>query len=124
MSILIRDIPMPNNCEECQFNRLDPTGEILLCDLTLFAVSWAEKERPFDCPLIEVPTPHGRLIDADALDADTTKRYCEDCDRRKGMKNGKYKTLYAIGDVPCRACSIGDMMDEIANAPTIIESEE
>lgn len=29
--------------------------------------------RPDWCPLIEVPTPHGRLIDADALIADLVK---------------------------------------------------
>ena len=66
MSVLIKGMEMPKSCDKCQFNRLDPTGEILLCDLTLFAVSWDEKERPFDCPLISVPD-HGRLVDADAL---------------------------------------------------------
>ena len=31
----------------------------------------------FNCPLIEVPEPHGRLIDADALVEDL-KRQCEE----------------------------------------------
>ena len=64
MGVYVNGMKMPTSCEECQFNRLDPTGEILLCDLTLFAVSWAEKERPFDCPLIEVPEQkHGKWIE-------------------------------------------------------------
>lgn len=27
----------------------------------------SDKERLYDCPLVEIPTPHGRLIDADKL---------------------------------------------------------
>lgn len=60
-----------------------------------------------------------RLIDADALIGDVTERYCKDCNRRKGIKNGVIKTLYEIGEVPCRACSLDDMKDTLENAPTI-----
>ena len=60
-----------------------------------------------------------RLIDADALIADIEKRYCKDCERRKGVKGGKVRMLYEIGEAPCRACGTMDAMDEIDNAPTI-----
>ena len=80
--------------------------------------------RPDWCPLIEVPTPHGRLIDADALESKIRKQYCEDCDRRKGIKNGKMRFCYEIGDAPCRACSVDDMCAELDDAPTVIEAEE
>ena len=60
-----------------------------------------------------------RLIDADALLDEVIERYCKDCDRRKGIKSGKYRVVYNIGDVPCRACSTDDMKDELENAPTI-----
>ena len=60
-----------------------------------------------------------RPIDADALMEETMERYCNDCERRKGVKNGKWKIVYSIGDVPCRACGTGDMIDELENAPTI-----
>lgn len=60
-----------------------------------------------------------RLIDADALIQDAMERYCKDCERRKGIKNGKLKIVYSIGDAPCRACGTGDMIDELENAPTI-----
>ena len=60
-----------------------------------------------------------RQIDADALIADMTNRYCMDCVKRKGMRNGKLKFVYAIGDTPCRACGVGDAIDDIENAPTI-----
>lgn len=62
-----------------------------------------------------------RLIDANALINEAMERYCSDCERRKGVKNGKWKIVYSIGDVPCRACGIGDMIDELEDAPTIEE---
>lgn len=60
-----------------------------------------------------------RLIDADALLYEIVKRYCDNCDRRMGIKNGKRKVIYEIGDVPCRVCRIDDAVTEIDNAPTI-----
>ena len=60
-----------------------------------------------------------RTIDADAL-IDNIKTFrCIDCERRKGMKNGKLKFLYEIGGVPCRACDVADMIDTIDEAPTV-----
>lgn len=72
MSVLVKSITMPKNCNECPFYRywdemasscevFDETKWIDDCDM--------KKERHPDCPLIEVP-PHGRLIDADALAKD------------------------------------------------------
>lgn len=60
-----------------------------------------------------------RLIDADALIDKAIERYCENCDKRKGIKNGKWKIVYQIGDAPCRACDVDDMKCEIEDAPTI-----
>ena len=52
-----------------------------------------------------------RLIDADETVKYLREFRCEDCDRRKGMKNGKICFCYEIGDAPCRACDIGDTID-------------
>ncbi len=60
-----------------------------------------------------------RPIDADAFVERYRKLYCEDCDRRKGMKNGKMKFVYPIGGAPCRACEVDDMLDAVDDAPTI-----
>ena len=60
-----------------------------------------------------------RMIDADALIDEVMERYCEDCNKRKGLKNGKWRVVYSVGDAPCRACGIDDMMDEMDSAPTI-----
>ena len=60
-----------------------------------------------------------RLIDADALMDEMFERYCKECDKRKGIKNGKYRIIYEVGDAPCRACEIDDMKSELEEAPTI-----
>lgn len=60
MSVLVRGMEMPKSCEECELLIKKGIGEF--CQ---FAT--VETVRPKDCPLVEVPTPHGRLIDADAL---------------------------------------------------------
>ncbi len=59
-----------------------------------------------------------RLTDADALIDDIRDRYCKDCNKRKGIKRGKYRIIYEIGEAPCKACGVGDMLDELENAPT------
>lgn len=60
-----------------------------------------------------------RLIDADALIDDLMERYCKECNKRKGIKNGKYRIIYEIGGVPCRACEVDDVKAELEEAPTI-----
>ena len=57
-------------------------------------------------------------IDCDAFLSSVNKRYCEDCLRRKGVKNGKYQVLYEIGGAACRACWVADMIDEVYDFPT------
>lgn len=60
-----------------------------------------------------------RLIDADSLIDDLMERYCKECNKRKGIKNGKYRIIYEIGGVPCRACEVDDVKAELEEAPTI-----
>ena len=63
-----------------------------------------------------------RLIDADATVKYLREFRCADCDRRKGLKNGKVRFCYEIGDAPCRACDIGDTIEYFLDediSPTI-----
>ena len=60
-----------------------------------------------------------RYIDADALIDDLMERYCKECNKRKGIKNGKYRIIYEIGEAPCRACEVDDVKAELEEAPTI-----
>lgn len=59
-----------------------------------------------------------RLIDADALIDDLMVRYCKECNKRRGIKNGKYRIIYEIGEAPCRACEVDDVKAELEEAPT------
>lgn len=58
-----------------------------------------------------------KYISVEAFTASVQERYCKDCDRRKGMKRGKLKIVYAIGDATCRSCGIMDMLDEAEDFP-------
>ena len=49
-------------------------------------------------------------IDRNTFLAKKREWYCQNCDRRK---NSKGKLVYEIGDAPCRACDIGDILDAI-----------
>lgn len=60
-----------------------------------------------------------RLIDADALIDELTQRCCKNCIKRMGIKNGKQRMIYEIGDAPCRACEVDDIKAELDDAPTI-----
>ncbi len=82
MSILIKGMKMPKNCESCQFRR---------CISDLFMFGWvgcqldagiAKKEsfkgRHPDCPLVEVKAPHGRLGDLDKIEDEIAQLLSED----------------------------------------------
>ena len=64
-----------------------------------------------------------RLIDVDAFIREIRKIYCEDCARRKGIKNGKMRFCYEIGGVPCRACDIEDVLDALDDYTPTIQPE-
>lgn len=52
-------------------------------------------------------------ISKDAFVAQQRKQYCVNCERRKGTKNGERIFVYEIGEAPCRACDIEDMIDAV-----------
>ena len=103
MSVLI-DMDMPKVCNECPF----------CCNPSYFAYAWCELlQQNFDmdesynkvadfCPITEVPTPHGRLIDADEL---------------------KSKFRHGNGDDDADSAWISTIRRFITQADTIIEAE-
>lgn len=64
MSILIKGREMPECCDECVFMEIQDNGfgNDYIC-----SISKEDVDGVCDCPLIEIPDGHGRLIDADAL---------------------------------------------------------
>ena len=53
MSILIKGMEMPESCDTCFLSKWDTCNERFYCMFD-------------DCPLVEVPAPHGDLIDIDS----------------------------------------------------------
>ena len=60
MSVLIKGMGMPEDCFSC------PLKEEGFCNITN-AYAGEINERNSDCPLVELPEHHGRLIDADEM---------------------------------------------------------
>ena len=76
MSVLIKGMEMPKNCIECRFRQYE------YCDLQrqdVYAVNIMDYalslERHPSCPLIEIPTPHGDLVDRDAMIAEYDRQH-------------------------------------------------
>ena len=64
MSVIIKGMEMPKNCVECKLSdHISPT------ECPIYSIEKGDywDKRYKYCPLVEIP-PHGRLIDADALD--------------------------------------------------------
>ena len=104
MSILVKGMKMPRDCCDCPCHN----GENGRCQI---AKEVTGGKRPYDCPLIEVPTPHGRLIDPDKLYEVISLNY-KDLDSTEDFMG--------IGYDHC----IGDTLIVIRQASTIIEAED
>ena len=69
MSILIEGMNLPKSCDNCDLIQFDDEGLEAHCPLSPY-YRWCGTPpdyRPEGCPLVEIRTPHGRLIDADEL---------------------------------------------------------
>ena len=68
MSVLIRGMEMPKGCIGCPFKDIG-MHTMTQCMLVAGWVKYADDGNgiPDACPLVEVPTPHGRLVDADEV---------------------------------------------------------
>lgn len=98
MSLLIKGMNMPKHCGECGID---------WCHIWHRAENPTEK-RPPDCPLSEVPTPHGDLIDIETV----RKNLVEELQRNKDPF--PYQSYYP---------SWNDAVIAMLSAPTIIQEE-
>lgn len=62
MGVYIKGMDMPKDCTECELIYNDHFGYPRCCISGLLSINGRTKR---DCPLTEVPEPHGRLIDGD-----------------------------------------------------------
>ena len=95
--IVPRDKPKRCTRPKCRFMDRDTL------DCRLQGKSWESFEEQYEhCPLIEIPTPHGRLIDI------------------KSVEDGKF---HAVGN-DCQRWWNDALESVIDNAPTVIEAED
>jgi len=70
MSILIKGLIMPSCCDGCTFSDWSNLHQTASCKLHDYDQCFADHSREYTdkradfCPLVEIPEPHGRLIDA------------------------------------------------------------
>ena len=99
MGVLIEDMEMPKKGSWVTL-RVFPDGQC-------FLYSWCGNDFDFMEHLTAVPaTPHGRLIDADAV-IDLVMQYCPDDD----------------GVCSKAGADLRELLDEIENMPTVIPAE-
>ena len=108
--ILIKNMEMPTCCDDCF--ALDDSGDYPCClishDQRGYTFRTDIRTMP-SCPLIEVPTPHGRLIDADALEEKCHRLSQDEWNKSTGASWGyAYATFES----------------DVEDAPTIIEAED
>lgn len=99
MSVLVKGMKMPTGCDDCPLYGID-----MRCNIT-YTPNYTDGrfvERLGNCPIVDVPAPRSRLIDADAL---TDNWYYASAALRPD-------------DVKKVVC-----LDDIDNVPTIIEAE-
>lgn len=69
MSVIIKGMKMPKSCDSCDLIQFDDEELEAHCPLSPY-YRWCGTPpdyRPEGCLLVEVPTPHGRLIDENEL---------------------------------------------------------
>lgn len=104
MSVLIKGMEMPENCFECPLNTdYVMCGYYEMCDKTAKTLESDYDRRPDACPLVEVSTPHGDLIER--------KEICL-TDFEIAMCDGDYKDGMKM------------LLEKIESAPTIIPADE
>lgn len=101
MDLIIKGMDMPKSCFECRFYQSDMD----YCEATGTDYPFLEEVKLKDCPLVEVPPHHGRLIDADKVLSEIREIVKADTERGK--------ITFAV-----------DIFRPINNAPTIIDAEE
>lgn len=98
-SVLIKNMEMPERCGQC-FLRVGNCKQRIYME-----------QRPKNCPLVEIPTPHGRLGDLDKL-WDRMYNYID---------NEGAKMPFGDNDFMIHRDSACELIED---APTVIEGSE
>lgn len=106
MSVIIKGMQMPKDCFSC------PLKEEGFCNITNAYAAQIYK-RNSDCPLVELPEHHGKLIDVDEMKLNLTMGDdCNTCD--EDWKHCQYDREY----------SKMDFCGWIDDQPIVVEAED
>ena len=93
MSFIIKGIDIPKTCRQCPCcgdNGLVGMQRDYFCAALDCAPSIDELDQKLtDCPFVEIPTPHGRLIDADRFLEWLKEFHPNDVVIMSGVKNAR-----------------------------------
>ena len=104
MSMIVKGMEMPKNCAGCP----------ICCGLPYQHRD--EKGRRPDCPLVEISTPHGRLIDLDKFKSDYGMNdECAKCDKELRGSVRECETNFSYRKM--------DFCGWLDDADTVIEAE-
>lgn len=95
MGIYIKGMKMPHDCEVCPCLQYFPVGTFA-CGVTHTMIGIGDKLK--NCPLVEVPTPHGDLIDRKKLLENAGGVYTARPDEAQKIQHEINKVLFAIQD--------------------------
>ena len=115
MSVIIKGMKLPKNCDNCDLIQFDDEGLEAHCPLSPY-YRWCGTPpdyRPEGCPLVEIRAPHGRLIDADKAATSISMMNNHPCGN----------SIETVNDVVEWLRFANDSGNNIA-FPTIIEAEE
>ena len=86
MSVIVKNMEMPKTCNDCGLR------DSFDCWITDSYIEARFSKRNEDCPLVEIPTPHGDLVDRNELLAEYDRQH-------KGPAGGARKIMEQAGTV-------------------------
>ena len=114
MSLRIKGMDMPKNCAECPILEIGSLEHYCPVAKEIMWTIDTESGKHNNCPLSEIPTPHGRLIDADELIKQYSVSY-EDALEMMAESMEAFRMTYVLAK---------RIRNQINQVPTIIEAEE
>jgi hypothetical protein len=106
MSILIKGMEMPEKCGSCDLFHVESPMHCTVVKGHKTVGAPYGMPRPDWCPLVEIPEPHGDLIDRDALNIGEYEREDDD-----------------TGTLEISLGGLLDLHYKVKDAPTVIEAE-
>lgn len=116
MSSVVKGMNVSESCyggigKDCDF--IKEINGNLVCSRTGHPISGCYFHRPVDCPLEEVSTPHGNLIDKEEVISVCKREICNSCNDN-----------FAGRCTNDGNCWILKALEIIAESPTIIKAEK